>query len=230
MEDMEVDALAMDQGGSSEPQEKMLNAQQVNDIVRREKANAADKVRREYEAKMQGEPQSAPQSNMGGVDTSAIAKQVREDLLDELQRAQEAQQHQQLVDELQNTADTYHMKMKKGSELFDDFQEVIADFEPSSFPTLVRLAAPMENLSEIMYELAKNPSKLQEIDALAAKAPKLAMKQLEKLSQSVGKNLEAKANSVTAPAPLSKIKPSSVGADTGKMTLRDLKKQSFLKG
>ncbi len=228
MEDMDVDAIAMDQGGSTEPQEKMLSAQQVNDIVKREKAHAADKVRREYEAKMQGESHGAS-LGMGGVDTSAIAKQVREDLLDELQRAQEEQQHKQLIDELQSTADTYHLKMKKGSELFDDFQEVISDFEPSAFPSVVRLAAPMENLSEIMYELAKNPSKLQEIDALAQKAPKLALKQLERLSQSVGKNLEAKANAVTAPAPLSKIKPSSVGADTGKMTLRDLKKQSNLR-
>jgi len=92
------------------------------------------------------------------------------------------------------------------------------------------LAAQMENTPEIMYELANNPSKLLEIDGLAKTSPKLATKQLERLSKSIANNLEAKTNNVSAPPPLSKLKSSSVGMDSGKMTLKDFKNASWLKG
>lgn len=227
------DVLTPAQDVSEQPQERMLTQTQVDDIVKREKVRAAEKARMEAEARLSG-GQSGQQQMQGqpdmGMDRETLRKQVLEDVFAEADRMREEAEREQLLRELQDTADQYHHKVKKGSELFDDYNEVMADFEPAAFPALVRLAAPLDNLSEIMYELTKNPGKLVEINDLAQKSPKLAQRQLEKLSESIGKNLAAKANNVSAPAPLSKIKPSSVGADNGKMNLRDLKKQDWLRG
>lgn len=227
----------MDEGLTGEspvevPKERMLTETQVADIVKKEKHRAAERARLEYEAKLreQAPLQSQNETSAGGIDKDALKKEILDNIIEEGNRLREEAEREQMMKHLQDTADQYHHKIKKGSQLFDDYEEVMADFDPSAFPALIRLAAPMENLSEVMYELANNPSKLVEINDLAQRSPKLAEKQLQKLSASIGKNLEAKANVINAPAPLSKIKPSSVGADTGKMTLRDLKKQDFLRG
>jgi len=227
----------MDEGLTGEsigetPKERMLTETQVADIVKKEKHRAAESARREYEGRLQEQPMQGANGNMqqAGFDKDSLKKELLEDIIEEGNRMREEAEREQMLRHLQDTADQYHHKIKKGSELFENFDEVMADFDPAAFPTLIRLAAPMDNLSEIMYELTNNPSKLVEINNLAQTAPKLAEKQLKRLSESIGKNIEAKANTVNAPAPLSKIKPSSVGADTGKMTLRDLKKQNFLRG
>jgi hypothetical protein len=53
---------------------------------------------------------------------------------------------------------------------------------------------------------------------------------MKKLSESISKNEEAKAENVSPNAPLSRLKSSNVGADTGKMSLKDYKNADWLKG
>jgi hypothetical protein len=207
---------------------------QVNDIVKREKARAAERARKEAEDKYKAELERmnvAPETPMRQepVDTSDIEKRVYEKFLTDLEAQRDLIAKEEQERHLKSIADKYHLKMGKGSELFDDFNEVVADFEAHQFPNAVMLAASMDNTPEIIYELAKNPSKLQEIDSLAQKSPKLAQKQLERLSESINKNLMAKVNNVSAPPPLSRPKSSSVGVDSGKMTLEDYKKAPWLR-
>jgi hypothetical protein len=212
----------------------MLTASQVNDIVKREKIRAAEKARQEAEAAHQAELErmrSQPgQPGGGSLDVAAIEDRVYNKFLDELAHHRDEAVKAQQEAELRGIAEQYYLKMGKGSQLFDDFNEVMGDFEPDKFPNAVMLAAGMEHTPEIMYELAKNPSKLQEIDALATKSDKLAKRQLQKLSQSIESNLQAKATAVNAPAPLSRPKPSMVGADNGKMSLKDFKNAPWLRG
>ena len=142
---------------------------------------------------------------------------------DELAKQEEEKQ-------LRALADQYHLKMGKGSQFFDDFNEVMGDFKPAEFSNTAMLAAQMENTPEIMYELANNPGKLAEIEGLAEKSLTMAKKQLERLAKSINANLEAKQNNVNAPPPLSQVKSSSVGVDSNKMTLKDLKNAKWLRG
>jgi hypothetical protein len=58
----------------------------------------------------------------------------------------------------------------------------------------------------------------------------MAKKQLERLAKSINANLDAKQNNVNAPPPLSQVKTSSVGVDSNKMTLKDLKNAKWLRG
>lgn len=240
MDDIEVSGIEAPTSadGVNPPPEKTLTASEVNNIVRREKHRAAESAKRDLEAQHQAEierlraEQTGPVSSANGsMDTAEIEKRVYEKFLSDLQKHKEQITKEQEEAELKEIANKYYLKMGKGSELFNDFKEVIGEFEPSAFPNAVMLATHMDNTPEIMYELANNPIKLQEIEGLAQRSPKMAQKELEKLSKSITKNVEAKTNNVTAPAPLSKLKSSSaVGVDTGKMTIKDFKNAPWLKG
>jgi hypothetical protein len=207
-----------------------LSQQQVNDIVKREKANASDRVRRELEAKHTEELEKlrAELSSNNAVDKEALKKELYDQFLGDLKTHHETLKKEEEEKRLTSIADQYHLKMGKGSELFSDFNEVMGDFKPAEFSNTAMLAAQMEHTPEIMYELANNPGKLAEIEALAERSEAMARKQLEKLSKSIETNIEAKRNNVSVPPPLSQVKSSSVGVDSSKMSLRDLKNAPWL--
>src|SRR5665213_3166949 len=149
--------------------EKSLTTSQVNDIVKREKARAAERTRQEMSQahqeeleRMRLEKASTPQ---GSIDTSAIEERVYNKFMGDLKQHHEENERIARETELKQVADQYYLKMGKGSQLFEDFNEVMGDFEPAAFPNAVMLAAGMENTSDIMYELTKNPTKLQQIDS-----------------------------------------------------------------
>ena len=204
----DIEASGIEAPVSDSGTEKTLTTSQVNDIVKREKAHAAERARQQAQAEYQAELEkvraeaAGKPASKGEIDATAIKQQVYEQFMQDLQKHRDEVERKTQEDELKTIADQYYLKMGKGSQLFEDFNEVMGDFEPDKFPNAVMLAAQMENTPEIMYELANNPSKLLEIDGLAKTSPKLATKQLERLSKSIANNLEAKTNNVSAPPPL----------------------------
>lgn len=222
--------------------EKTLTQSQVNEIVRREKTAAAEKARREADAYHAQELSSLKNSNssMGGVEqqiTPEMEEKLYGRMVERDQKRIEAEQerHRQAEEakhreEIEKVAQTFHMKMASGKDKFSDFDEVMNDFDLNAFPLVAFLAADMENTPDIMYELANNPGKLSQLNSLAKESGKMAKKEMLKLSQSIAQNQQAKTNNVTTNAPLSRLKSSTVGADDGKMSLKDLKNQSWLKG
>lgn len=213
--------------------EKMFNAHQVEDIVKREKFRAAEQARLKAEAKHKEELDKLQGSQSQGgqqIDENAIQDKIYDRFLDDLKQHQEQLEIDNEKGRLKKIADQYYLKMGKGSELFSDFNEVIKGFDASAFPNAVLAAAEMDDTPEVMYELVNNPSKLQLIDSLAQRSPELAKKELQRISSSIKQNLEAKQNHASAPAPLSRPKSSTVGADNGKMTLKDYKNAPWLRG
>ena len=219
--------------------EKLLSADHVNKIVQREKALVADKVRREMEAQhqaqlqqMQAQNQTPPQANGGGSEQNAdeIEARIYQRIMDEATKAQQEQEQQQHKQAIEQTASQYFLKMGKGHELFDDFKETMSAFNPAAFPQVVYLATELENTPELMYEMAKNPHKLATIDYLAQRDPMAAKAELAKLANSIQANKKAKEEDIQTNPPLSRIKSSSVGGDSGKMTVRDLKSLPSLRG
>ncbi len=211
--------------------EKMLTQEQVNALVGREKAAAADKARREVEAQYQAQlqqqnnQQQAPQQ-MGGMSQPSM-----DDMYQQFQaRLQEEASQKAYQDQIKRVADTYINKMATGAELFEDFNDVMDDFDPARFPSVVYLVSEMENVPQIMYELANNPMKLASINSLAQTDERQAKKALQKLSQSISQNENAKEGYVSTNAPLSKLKASNVGVDKGMSTLEDFKNAPWLRG
>ena len=211
---------------------KTLTQDEVNRAVVAAKHRAVEATKRELEAQHQAEI-ARLKGELGGSQPNVeeIEMRVYNKFLSDLKSQKEAVDKETQERELKEIANQYYLKMGKGSELFDDFKDVLSDFEPQAFPNTVMLATQAEKTPEIMYELARNPSKLVEIENLIRNgAEKLAEKELEKLSHSISKNIEAKNQAQNIPPPLSKVKSSSVGMEpSGPTTISALRKQPWMK-
>lgn len=216
------------------PAQKMLTQEQVNALIGREKKEAAEKARREVEARYEGELQRL---KTAGNTPSASSPQSFDDIYAQVEQRlmQKAQEHQDKLareeheQQMQSIADGYFNKMSSGKDLFEDFDEVMSDFKPSAFPELIFLASEMENTPQIMYELAKNPHKLATIHSLARADAGQAKKALKKLSESIAYNEQAQDEYVSTNPPLSKPKPSQVSTEKGYNSVKDYRNASWLK-
>lgn len=214
-----------------------LTVEQVNKIVQREKAAAADKARQEAQAQFQQElsQYQAQQKSMGGMTQIAEQEKIKDEIYARIQKekAEELQSEQQAAydREINALTDNYLSKMANGKQLYEDFETVTATFEPQAFPHVVVLASQLDNTADVMYDLSKNPQKLVTIAGLAERSPNMAREQLKRLSDSIKQNQQAKSQNVDAPSPLNAVKPSAnAGSDGGGKTVRDLRKQPWLRG
>jgi hypothetical protein len=235
---------------ASSPPEKMLPASEVNNIVKWEKHRAAEAARREMQEAHEAELQRVrsemavpkvkeePRTELAasGINKEELKKELFEDLLDKAKAFKEEEQERAQKAKLDELSQQYYLKMGQGSEaetLPSDYKEVMADFNPWTYPYAALLAGQVVdgNLQQVMYELVSNPSKLIEINDLAQKSESMATRQLKKLAASVTKNLTAKASNAEVPPPLKSLKPSTVGMDAGRpMTIKDFKNVSWLRG
>lgn len=222
-----TDGMVTDNVDNLNQEEKMVPQSKMNEVVGREKL----RIKQEMEQRHQQEI-AAMQRQNGGIDEDAIAERAAAAAEQRLaKKMEEQQQKQQYVQYLDTVAGNYIEKMKAGPSLYEDFQETVADFDPKEFKDVLFLAHDLPELPDIVYELSKNTDKLTRLDALAAKSPKMAKREIQKLAQSIQANKAAKQSNESAPAPLKSIKPSTAaGVGDGKLGLRDLKKASWLRG
>lgn len=230
--------------GQEAAQEEMIAKSRVNDIVKREKAAAADKVRREMEAlhAQEIEGLKAAQSPSEGVAPQNHGMDMRSEvqrlLAEEVKRFQEEEekreyeaQQAELQKLTQESADRYLLKVSQGKSEFPDFDEVMQNYDMRAFSGVALLAGQMDNTAAIMYELSQNPMKVAQLHTLARESPVSAQKEIQKLSASIAKNQQAAANNVQTNAPLSRLKSSTVaGADNGQMGIKDYKSADWLRG
>lgn len=211
--------------------EKLLPQSQVNAIVQHAKEKAALKARREADEEYQRKIESLNASiqNQGNRNEN-VSREVDVDAI--YQQVQERINQEQVEKHLYNAAEQYLSKMDKGKEIYNDFDEVMGDFDPTAYKELVFLVSGIDNAADVMYELSKNPSKLVMLDNLVVKNPRKAHAQLLNISKSISENNLAKneANSTNIPAPLDRLQSSRVSGSNGKMNTTDLRSQPWLKG
>lgn len=244
---MDEEAVLSAQDLQNEP-EKVLPVSRVNEIVKREKSLAAEKVRRELESQYAEELSRARGSHQPMSDNTSsmedrLSQRLRADIMSDLmakakeheeaeaKRQQEELERKQFED-AKGFINDYVNKVSKGKEFFDDFEEVMGPPEDTlrAFPQLAYLAMQHENTPAVMYELAKNPMKLASLQKLAEMHPQLAEKEMAKLAQSISQNQQALQGNVSAQPPLSRLKSTqSTGVDSGKMSIADFKNADWLR-
>lgn len=215
-------------------EQKLLPQDKVNDIVKRVRMEEREKLQREYGVDLQ-KLKAAKQAQQTQEEAPALDEDVMSRKIEE-RLARMAQEHQMKVEQeaeknrLQNIADTYFKKMETGPELFEDFEDVMKDFNASKNADVIEIAHEFDNLPEIVYELAKNRTKAAELRRLARDDKEDALYELQRLSKSIAQNQQAQQEYSPVKAPLTKHKPSRMGADNGPLTLKELKNASWLKG
>ena len=217
----------------AEPEkEKMISQSQVDKIIKHKTYQAAqiqrdmeERHQRELEA-IQSQKQHQRNENVPrDVDADAIYQQVQE-------RFNQEMQQRQIKTEMDRIANSYLSKMEQGKGSYDDFEDVTKDFDPTAFPQLTYLVAGMDNAADVIYDLSRNPLKLAGLDRLAEKNPRQAQAELLKLSRSITENRQAQSDedSSQVAEPLDRLQSSRVSGSNGKMGIRDLRNQSWLKG
>lgn len=227
--DKEVGSSSEEAGTAAEP-EKTLPVSRVEELVKKAKLKGRDSMQAELDALKAENAQLKSGGSMGGmavpaVDTEAIKQQIMNDLTQQMQKAKEQRAQEDMEKEAKKIADAYHAKMASGKESFEDFDEVMADFNPAAFPNLVYLASQVDNTPAVMYELMKNPSKWATITLLSERDPQAAQNMIRRVSASIVANQQAKADEKNVEPPLSRMSSSPTGQDSGKPnSVRDFKR------
>lgn len=154
---------------------------------------------------------------MGGM-PQLTEEQVRQMIADEAQRQnQVAAAHGMLTN--------FANQMGTGKGKYSDFDETVANLgDLRNISHVVQLATETGIAGDVMYELGRNPGKVASLTTLAYINPQLAKAEMKKLADSIKTNEQAK-DVPSVDEPLSQVKPSTVGTDSGSKTVRDLRKK-----
>jgi hypothetical protein len=211
---------------TSAPQEKMLKQSEVNDIVGKRSQEAASRAVEQYKRSLESQQQSyQPQSQHSEMSEERFrklaaeeAQRLRDQERSEWQTRSEKEQAQRIVK-------NFWDKIEAGKQKYEDFDKVTNSIDLQAFPNSVQiLAESLENSADVLYELGKNPFKLDQLERLAERSPRMAYAEAKRLSDSIKSNETASSYKIPN-APLSQQRPTNVGTDAGKnaLSMRDLK-------
>lgn len=219
--------------------ERTFRQSEVNDLVGRAKAEAVERFKREASmASHQPSPSQQQQyqpPQQQQYQPPVSEERVRNLAAEETQRLREQWTQESRVQaqeqDAQRIASEFFTKLEAGKSNLQDFDKVMGDVDLRSIPYHVQLANMVDNTAEVMYELAKNPSKigqlqsLIDIDVRAGRHPKLALAEMKRLSQSIKDN--AQASKFQSPnEPLRQLPTSNAGTGKqGALTVGDYRKK-----
>jgi hypothetical protein len=200
--------------------EKMIPQSQVDSLVGRVRKETRERMESEFQQRKPAEIQQPnPQQSSASIGNEDVRKIIGE----EMQKQRDEIFKQSQIAEANKIAHEFMSKIDAGKSEYSDFDETLSNIPLEKIPHIVQLAAGVDNTAGVMYELAQNPTKISSIYSLLAidfEAQKsginsnLARKEIQKLSESIRLNKEAK-QAKTSNAPLSQLKSSLVGLDNG---------------
>lgn len=202
---------------TSAPQERTFKQSEVNEIVGKTRQEAVERYQRSQQAQVPATPQA---QQVTSVDD--IKKYAAEVLNSERDKWLSQQESQRVEQEAKRIATDFHTKLTTGKDKYSDFDAVTENLDYAAMHEIVGLAAhsASEAIPDVMYDLAKNPHKIANLQQLARSQPRLAVIEMQRLVQSIRDN-EAAAQVRTPNNPLSQMRPSNTGTDTGAMSVKD---------
>jgi len=211
-------------------EEESLPKSRVEELVKKAKLKGRDSMQAELDAlKAENATLKTSAGSMGGmaipIDKEALKQEVLNEIRQQFQDASEKRAQEEMDREARKIADTYNARMASGKDAYEDFETVMADFNPAAFPNLVFLASQVDNTPAVMYELMKNPSKWATVAMLSERDPNAAQNMISKISASIKANQAAKAEDKNVAPPLSRLSSSPTGQDSGKpSSVQDFKR------
>ena len=231
-----IDSASIGQTASNNAaSERVFKQSEVNDIVKRAKHGAVEDYRRlsseqpDYAARKYGDVSQQHPSNSQVSQSTLPETDIRRVAAEEAQRLRDTwiKDEQSKADNAnaQRTVQNFWNKISPGREKYSDFDQVVSSIEIKAFPNVVHLLGDfVDNSADVLYELGNDRIKLAQLEMLAERSPRDAVIQAQRLSQSLKDNETAK--KVTLPRePLSQLRPSNTGTDSGVMGWSDLKRK-----
>ncbi|MHB8603608.1 MAG: hypothetical protein ACYC6W_11085 [Nitrosotalea sp.] len=212
------------------PAEKLIPQSRVEEIVRERVNQKENRLRNEFEAKL-NEVKSSTQnvSASSALTPEDIDKRIvehQQKMSEELLQYNQQQQQKAAIE-------SFIDKIKDGTKKYEDFESKVASLQLDRIPELAFLANEVENTQDVIYELANNPAKVINIlsSVSSDKTIHLAKQAIKQISESIKQNELAKQqHSRKSNEPLgSSMKKSFAGTDNGVRTVSDLRRLRFLK-
>ena len=227
MDNVSDTTQAQVQETAQQAQERLFKQSELNEIVGRAKHDAVESFKRQQQTQY---AQQAPQSNQ-----AQSSKSLSEDDVKRLTSEELARQRDQWTRESQEKADadiaqrivnSYKEKIAPGKEKYEDFEAVTNNVDMRYYPNVVQLLAEyVDNSHDVIYELAKNRTKLYQLESTCAHNPQDAIYEIKRLSDSIKAN-ESTSQMKHANSPLSQQRPSNTGTDSGgTLSMKDLKRK-----
>jgi len=225
MDNVSDTTQAQGQETAQQAQERLFKQSELNEIVGRAKHDAVESFKRQQQTQS---AQQAPQSSQ-----AQSSKSLSEDDVKRLTGEELARQRDQWTREAQEKADaeiaqrivsSYKEKIAPGKEKYEDFEAVTNNVDMRYYPNVVQLLAEyVDNSHDVIYELAKNRTKLYQLESTCGHNPQDAIYEIKRLSDSIKAN-ESTSQMKHANSPLSQQRPSNTGTDSGNsLSMRDLK-------
>lgn len=193
---------------SNAPQERLLNSEQVNFLVSKEKAEAFERGK---QAAMAQVPQGVSEDRI-----AEIASKMAEEKL-------KAIQDQYAVNQI---VGTHRQNVAAGQQEYgEDFTKAVSKINFGATPGLIPLLNSLPNAKDVMFELGKDAKRFATIHSLVAGGQgAMAEELVREISESIKTNqkkLAEKKPDIKEPIP--QLKPSTASVDSGQTSLRDLK-------
>lgn len=212
----------------------MLPQSEVNRIVKQEKEAALkkgyDRAMAELQAQQaQQQPamQAQPVNQMNQPPSGQNVQDWRQMMAEELdRREQQARAERERAEQeayTKQVLNSIHQKALQAKQDIPDFDEVTSQVDFGQLPDILGLADTVDNGGHVLYELAKNPSKIGSLRGLSS-SPALQVREIKRLSDSLKQNVQAQ-NTRLPGEPLSNLQPSKAGVSSGEPSLRDLKRR-----
>lgn len=212
-------------------EERSFRQSEVNEIVKRAKNDAVDTYRRlnaeqpQYAQQKYGDMSNQNTVNNHAFNEENYRKIASEEAKRHLEEVRQDALRQSQDERAQRTVQNFFAKTKTGREKYQDFDQVTGDVDLGRFPNVVQLLGEyIENSEDVFYELGKDRIKLSNLEALANMSPNDAIVQARRLSQSIKDNQSA-AKMRFPNEPLSQMRPSNTGTDSGAMSVGDYRKK-----
>lgn len=203
---------------TTKPDERVFRQTEVNELVGRARREGAESAAK----RTQQQDYTSPQQPHHEADIRRLAaeeaQRLRDTWVSEAQNKAESAAAEKIV---QN----FYSKINPGKEKYEDFEKVTGNIEYSRFPNVVQLLSEyVDNSHDVLYELGKDQLKMWQIESMARDNPQGAIREAQRLAQSIKDN-DAAGKIRTPNEPLSQMRPSNVGTDTGVMTVSDYRKK-----
>ena len=225
---------ATETSSSQAPAERLFKQSEVNEIVKRAKSDAVrvanerpDYVQQKYQQQDDGyfsrPNREAERTNDYAHDSDIVrqiaaeeAQRLRNEWLEQANRTSQEQQAQRIVHE-------FVTKMAAGKDKYDDFDQVTGDVDFGKFPNVVQLVTGyVDNPEDVMYALGADRIKMANLEQLSRMSPSDGINAIKRLSKSLRDN-EAASKIRMPNEPLSQLRPSNAGTDTGRLEVKDLR-------
>lgn len=210
-------------------EERVFRQNEVNEIVKRAKYEAVEGYKRinaeqpQYAQQKYGEAQVAPHTNNGSeAEIRRLAAEEAQRLRDSWVADAQSKYEQEAAQRIVNN---YASKIATGKDKYEDFESVTGNLSMQRYPNVVQvLAEVVDNADDVLYELGKNRSKLVQFERDMRDFPEDTIYEMKRFAESIKQNQQYK--NVKSPSqPMSQLRPSNVGADSGVLTVSDLRKK-----